>query len=104
MSSKHYRSISRRDFLKLAAATTAALAVDCTRLEVLATETGPKEELPVVVIGAGLGGLALQPSLLETASRCPWSNSMTGPAPTLLPSTGQQASSPLMSRYTPLVT
>jgi len=58
MSSKHYRSISRRDFLKLAAATTAALAVDCTRLEVLATEIGSKEELPVVVIGGGLGGLS----------------------------------------------
>jgi phytoene dehydrogenase-like protein len=58
MSSKHYRSISRRDFLKLAAATTAVLAVDCTRLEVLASEIEPKEELPVVVIGGGLGGLS----------------------------------------------
>jgi all-trans-retinol 13,14-reductase len=58
MSSKDYRSISRRDFLKLAAATTAVLTVDCTRLEILASKMGPKKELPVVVIGGGLGGLS----------------------------------------------
>ncbi len=58
MSGKNYRSISRRDFLKLAAATTAVLTVDWTRLEVLAAEMGPKKELPVVVIGGGLGGLS----------------------------------------------
>lgn len=50
--------LSRRDFLKLAAATTAVLAVDFTEVEGLAAKSGPKEEMPVVVIDGGLGGLS----------------------------------------------
>lgn len=52
------RGLSRRDFLKLAAATTAMLTVDFTEIEGLAAKSGPKEEMPVVVIGGGLGGLS----------------------------------------------
>ncbi len=58
MNSKISRHISRRDFMKVAAATTAALAVDWNQLEALAAEVGPKSEFPVVVIGGGLGGLS----------------------------------------------
>ncbi|MBL7204272.1 MAG: NAD(P)/FAD-dependent oxidoreductase [Desulfobacteraceae bacterium] len=58
MNSKTSRSISRRDFMKVAAATTAALAVDWKQLEALAAKVGPKKEYPVVVIGGGLGGLS----------------------------------------------
>ena len=58
MNSKTSRHISRRDFMKVAAATTAALAVDWNQLEALAAKVGPKKEYPVVVIGGGLGGLS----------------------------------------------
>ncbi len=58
MKNKTSRHISRRDFMKVAAATTAALAVDWKQLEALAAEVGPKSEFPVVVIGGGLGGLS----------------------------------------------
>lgn len=58
MSIKGDPCFSRRDFLRLAAATTAIMAVDWPRLEALAAKIGPKEELPVVVIGGGLGGLS----------------------------------------------
>ena len=52
------RGISRREFLSLAAATTATLAVDWTHINAVAAKIGPKEELPIVVIGGGLGGLS----------------------------------------------
>ncbi|MBW1945906.1 MAG: NAD(P)/FAD-dependent oxidoreductase [Deltaproteobacteria bacterium] len=58
MKKKTSRHISCRDFMKVAAATTAALAVDWKQLEALAAEVGPKSEFPVVVIGGGLGGLS----------------------------------------------
>ena len=58
MNSKNSRHISRRDFMKVVAATTAALAVDWKQIEALAAEVGPKSEFPVVVIGGGLGGLS----------------------------------------------
>ena len=58
MNSKTSRHISRRDFMKVAAATTAALAVDWKHIEALAAEVEPKSEFPVVVIGGGLGGLS----------------------------------------------
>jgi hypothetical protein len=45
MSSKTSRHISRRDFMKVAAATTAALAVDWNQLEALVAKVGPKKEL-----------------------------------------------------------
>lgn len=52
------RGISRKEFLKLVAASTAALAIDWNKLEALAAEIGPKQKMPVVVIGGGLGGLS----------------------------------------------
>jgi len=58
MNSKISRNISRRDFIKVAAATTVALAVDWKQIEALAAEVGPKSEFPVVVVGGGLGGLS----------------------------------------------
>ena len=59
MSSKIFRHISRRDFIKIAAATTATLlAVDWKKIEALAAKIGSKSEFPVVVIGGGLGGLS----------------------------------------------
>jgi len=58
MKSKNSRNISRRDFMKVTAATTAALVVDWKQIEALAAEVGPKSEFPVVVIGGGLGGLS----------------------------------------------
>lgn len=51
-------NMSRQEFLKLVAASTAALAIDWGKLEALAAEIGPKQDLPVVVIGGGLGGLS----------------------------------------------
>jgi len=58
MNSKTSRHISRRDFMKVAVATTGALAVDWNQLEAQAAQVGPKKEYPVVVIGGGLGGLS----------------------------------------------
>lgn len=58
MNNKNARIVSRRDFMKVAAATTTALAVDWNQLEALAAKVGPKKEYPVVVIGGGLGGLS----------------------------------------------
>jgi all-trans-retinol 13,14-reductase len=49
--------ISRKDFLKLVAASTAALAFDPRKLDALAAGVGSRQQLPVVVIGGGLGGL-----------------------------------------------
>lgn len=58
MSSFFSRRVSRRDFIKIAGATTAALTADWTHISALAATIGPKEKLPVVVIGGGLGGLS----------------------------------------------
>ena len=58
MNSNNSRNISRRDFMKVAAATTAALAVDWNQLEALAAKVVNKKDYPVVVIGGGLGGLS----------------------------------------------
>ena len=58
MSGKIFRHISRRDFIKIAAATTAALATDWKKIEALAAKIESKSEFPVVVIGGGLGGLS----------------------------------------------
>jgi all-trans-retinol 13,14-reductase len=58
MSTKHYGVISRREFLLLAGATTATLAIDWNGFKAFAAKIGPKEKLPVVVIGGGLGGLS----------------------------------------------
>ena len=50
--------ITRKDFIQLTAAATAALTLDWRALEALAAEVSTGEEGPVVVIGGGLGGLA----------------------------------------------
>jgi prolycopene isomerase len=55
--------ISRKDFLKLVAASTAALAFDPLKLDARAAEVGSRQQLPVVVIGGGLGGLSAAASL-----------------------------------------
>jgi prolycopene isomerase len=55
--------ISRKDFLKLVAASTAALAFDPRKLDAMAAEVGSRGQLPVVVIGGGLGGLSAAASL-----------------------------------------
>jgi all-trans-retinol 13,14-reductase len=52
------RAITRKDFIQLTAAATAALTLDWRALDALAAEVSSGEEGPVVVIGGGLGGLA----------------------------------------------
>ncbi|MBF0552351.1 MAG: NAD(P)/FAD-dependent oxidoreductase, partial [Deltaproteobacteria bacterium] len=49
--------VSRRTFLATSALAAAALALDWSALEALADNIGPKDQYPVVIIGAGLGGL-----------------------------------------------
>ena len=51
------KSLSRRNFLRTIAATMAATTIDWSRIRALASAIEPKSEYPVVVIGAGLGGL-----------------------------------------------
>lgn len=51
-------SISRRDFMKMAAAVAAGLTAQWSGLKGLAAGIESKGDLPVVVIGAGLGGLS----------------------------------------------
>ena len=65
MSTKNHSSISRRQFIQLAAAATAALSVDWTRVKALAAAIEPKKDLPVVVIGGGLGGLSAAAHLAQ---------------------------------------
>jgi phytoene dehydrogenase-like protein len=49
--------MSRRSFMGLSAATAASLVVDWRKINALAAGMGDKTKYPVVVIGAGLGGL-----------------------------------------------
>lgn len=63
MSSELECGISRKDFLKLVAASTAALAFDPLKLDAMAAGIRSRGELPVVVIGGGLGGLSAAASL-----------------------------------------
>lgn len=51
------KSISRRNFLRAIAAAISATAIDWSKIEALASTVEPKSDYPVVVIGAGLGGL-----------------------------------------------
>lgn len=51
------KSLSRRNFLRTVAATMAATAFDWPKMEALASTVEPKSDYPVVVIGAGIGGL-----------------------------------------------
>ncbi len=50
-------AISRRGFIAAAGAAAAALSFDFSRVSAYAAQMGPKASYPVVVIGAGLGGL-----------------------------------------------
>ena len=52
-----YRSISRRSFLQISAMTLAVLPLNWERMAAIAATMGPKMDYPVVIIGAGLGGL-----------------------------------------------
>ncbi|MDA8123601.1 MAG: NAD(P)/FAD-dependent oxidoreductase [Deltaproteobacteria bacterium] len=52
-----YRSISRRSFLQISAMTLAVLPLNWERMAAVAATMGPKKDYPVVIIGAGLGGL-----------------------------------------------
>ncbi|MCP3899893.1 MAG: NAD(P)/FAD-dependent oxidoreductase [Desulfobacteraceae bacterium] len=52
-----FKGISRRSFLKILFMTGSAALVDWTELGLLASEIPDKKQFPVVVIGAGLGGL-----------------------------------------------
>ncbi len=51
------RMISRRSFIGITAMTAATLAMDWRRITALASTLGPKTGYPVVIVGAGLGGL-----------------------------------------------
>ncbi len=51
------KSLSRRRFLRYIAATMATATFDWSKIEAMASTVEPKSEYPVVVIGAGLGGL-----------------------------------------------
>ncbi len=51
------QSISRRNFLRAFVAGMAATTIDWSRIEAMASTVEPKSDYPVVVIGAGLGGL-----------------------------------------------
>ncbi|OGP58637.1 MAG: hypothetical protein A2162_11980 [Deltaproteobacteria bacterium RBG_13_52_11b] len=51
------KSISRRSFLRTMVVATAATTIDWPRIQALASTIEPKSDYPVVVIGAGLGGL-----------------------------------------------
>ncbi len=52
------KCMSRRSFLKISAMTLAVLPFDSTRMAAIAAGLQPKNNYPVVVIGAGLGGLS----------------------------------------------
>ncbi len=52
-----HRSISRRSFLKISAMTLAVLPLDREKMAAIAATLEPKKDYPVVIIGAGLGGL-----------------------------------------------
>jgi phytoene dehydrogenase-like protein len=66
MSGQIFKQISRRDFFKIAATTTAALATDWKKIEAFAAKIEPKSEFPVVVIGGGLGGLSAAAHLAKS--------------------------------------
>jgi all-trans-retinol 13,14-reductase len=51
------REISRRSFMTVSAMTAMALALDWKKISAYAAKMGDKKDYPVVVIGAGLGGL-----------------------------------------------
>lgn len=52
-----HKPMSRRSFLKISAMTLAALPLDWERMAAIAATLEPRKDYPVVIIGAGLGGL-----------------------------------------------
>ncbi len=52
-----FNKISRRSFLKLSAVTAAIFTLDWPKINAASAAMGPKKDYPIVVIGAGLGGL-----------------------------------------------
>lgn len=54
---KAFKGMSRRSFLKMLLMSGTAAMIDWTELGLLASEIPDKKEFPIVVIGAGLGGL-----------------------------------------------
>ena len=65
MNAKTSSNFSRREFIRIAAAATAALSVDWARVKALAAAIEPKKDFPVVVIGGGLGGLSAAAHLAQ---------------------------------------
>ncbi|MGD8302210.1 MAG: FAD-dependent oxidoreductase, partial [Desulfobacterales bacterium] len=65
MNAKSSSTFSRREFIHLAAATTAALTVDWSQVKALASAIEPKKDFSVVVIGGGLGGLSAAAHLAQ---------------------------------------
>ncbi len=60
------QKISRRSFLSISTMAAASLALDWRKIAVYASELGPKKDYPVVIIGAGLGGLCCAAYLART--------------------------------------
>ena len=54
---KTFKDMSRRSFIKMIAVSGTAAMIDWTELGLLASEIPNKKDFPIVVIGAGLGGL-----------------------------------------------
>ena len=57
MYKNHNGCLTRRKFINLMLMAGAAAAMDWTRIDALAADIKNKDDFPVVVIGAGLGGL-----------------------------------------------
>ena len=57
MNTNHNGRLTRRKFMHLMLMAGAAAAMDWTRIDALAADIKNKDDFPVVVIGAGLGGL-----------------------------------------------
>jgi phytoene dehydrogenase-like protein len=59
------KEMSRRSFLTISAMTAMFLAMDRKRLAALTEKINPKKDYPVVIIGAGLGGLCTAAYLVK---------------------------------------
>ncbi|MCK5099403.1 MAG: FAD-dependent oxidoreductase, partial [Desulfobacteraceae bacterium] len=54
---KTFKDMSRRSFIKMLVMSGSAAMIDWTEIGLLASEIPNKKDFPIVVIGAGLGGL-----------------------------------------------
>ncbi|MGD8898761.1 MAG: NAD(P)/FAD-dependent oxidoreductase, partial [Desulfobacterales bacterium] len=66
MNGKNSSTFSRREFIQMVAAVTAAVSVDWTQVKGLAAAIEPKKDFPVVIIGGGLGGLSAAAHLAQS--------------------------------------